>query len=339
MSVAMLGRRSHTAARRRWVRRNAWPVLVYVLLALIVLAQRIVHPTYGAFEVQSAVIGALPFALATMGQACVVLAGGIDLAVGNEIALFNVIAATFMAHASFGDALLISLLVLVLGFALGALTGMIVNVTGVPDIIVTLATSFVWAGVALLIMPTAGSGGAPSTFGTLFTGELADLWPWTGALGAVIPAGLLALAFAVVAIWLPFRRSRARLALYALGSNRTAAFLSGVNVRRTRLLAHGLAGRFAALGGLALTGTTGSGDPTVGISYTLNSVAAVVLGGVSLAGGRGGMAGPIAAAFALYGLLILLQFLGISVDYQYVVQGASLIIIILFLGRLWVQRR
>src|SRR5205085_4384518 len=160
----------------------------YVLLALIVLAQRIVHPTYGAFEVQSAVIGAMPFTLATMGQACVVLAGGIDLAVGTELALFNVIAATLMAHATFGEALLISLLVMGLGCAVGALTGLIINVTGVPDIIVTLATSFVWAGVALLIMPIAGSGGVPGAYGTLFTGELADVWPWTGAVGAVVPA-------------------------------------------------------------------------------------------------------------------------------------------------------
>ncbi|HZS88382.1 MAG TPA: ABC transporter permease [Chloroflexota bacterium] len=339
MKALQLPVASGSVARRRWLRRNAWPALVYVLLAVIVLAQRIAHPNYGAFEIQSAVIGAMPFTLATLGQTCAVLAGGIDLAVGTELALFNVIAATLMANAGFGESLLIGLLVLVMGFVVGALTGAVINVTGVPDIIVTLATSFVFAGLALLIMPIAGSGGAPTEFGTLFTGELSDVWPWTGAVGSVIPAGLLSLAFALLVIWLPFRRSRASLALYALGSNRTAAFLSGVSVNRTRILAYGLTGTFAALGGLALTGTTGSGDPNIGISYTLNSVAAVVLGGVSLTGGRGGMAGPIAAAFSLYGLLILLQFLGISVDYQYVVQGVTLVIVVLFLGRLWIGKR
>jgi ribose transport system permease protein len=339
MSVSALAQRPWTVAQRRWARRNAWPVLVYLLLALITLAQKIVHPAYGAYEVQSAVIGAMPFTMATMGQTCVILAGGIDLAVGTELALFNVIAASMMANVTLGESLLISLVVLAMGFAVGAVSGLVINVTGVPDIIVTLATSFIWAGVALLIMPTAGSGGAPSDFANLFTGELSDVWPWTGSIGGAVPAGLLALAFAVIFIWLPFRRTRASLALYALGSNRTAAFLSGVSVGRTRILAYGLAGTFAALGGLVLTGTTGSGDPNVGISYTLNSVAAVVLGGVSLTGGRGGMAGPIAAAFSLYGLLILLQFLGISVDYQYVVQGVTVIVVVLALGRVSARRR
>ncbi len=338
MSVATVPIQSSSVGRRRWIRRNGWPVLVYVLLALIELAQKIVHPSYGAFEVQSAVIGAMPFVMASMAQSCAVLTGGIDLAVGNELALFNVLAATIMAQATMGQALLLSVGILVLGFLLGAVTGFVITATSVPDIIVTLASGFIWAGVALLIMPTAGNGSVPADFGQIATGALSDVWPWTGGIGDVIPAGLLFLAFAVVIIWLPFRRTRASLALYALGSNRGAAFLSGVNVGRTRIIAYGMAGAFASLGGIVLSATTGSGDPNVGIPYTLISVAAVVLGGVSLTGGRGSMAGPIAAAFSLYGLQTLLEYLGVSVDSQFVVQGITLIVVVLLLGRLSARR-
>src|SRR5579871_5549324 len=135
MSVSALPMRSGGVGQRRWIRRNGWPLLVYVLLAVIELAQKIVHPSYGAFEVQSAVIGAMPFVMASMAQTCAVLSGGIDLAVGNELALFNVTAATLMANATMGEALLLSVGILILGFVVGAVTGFVITVTTVPDII------------------------------------------------------------------------------------------------------------------------------------------------------------------------------------------------------------
>ena len=106
------------------------------------------------------------------------------------------------------------------------------------------------------------------------------------------------LVVVVGVIWIPLRRSVLGLSLYAIGSNRLAAFRSGVAVGRTKIIAYSLAGLFCAFGGLALTASTGIGSPVPG-AYTLHSVAAIVLGGVSLAGGRGGIVGPILAVFIL----------------------------------------
>ena len=141
------------------------------------------------------------------------------------------------------------------------------------------------------------------------------------------------LVVVVAMIWIPIRRSRLGLALYAIGSNRNAAYLAGVNVARTRIAAYALSGTFAALGGLALTAASGLGDPHAGDIYTLNSVAAVVLGGVSLLGGVGGLVGPIAAAFVLTLVKTVLIIRGVDQNWAQVIQG-TLIVVVMMLGAL-----
>jgi len=314
--------------RGRWLRRNAWTLGVYALLAILLVVWRIIHSTLGSFDIQSLVDGALPLGLAAMAQAVVVLAGGIDLSIGSMMSLVNVTSALLMVHTDLKGALLASAL-LVVGAALaGALTGALITVTGVPDIIVTLATSFLWGGLALLLMPTPGGGASPD-FVNLLTGEI----------GSNLPNGLVVLLVTLVVVWLPFRRSRPGLALYAIGSNRAAAFLSGISVARTRITAYALGGVFVALGGLALTATTSNGSAVSGTYYTLNSVAAIVLGGVSLAGGRGGMIGPLAATFVLVLVSDLLTLLGVDQNWSQVLQGALVVLVVMFAGLVLVRRR
>jgi ribose transport system permease protein len=120
------------------------------------------------------------------------------------------------------------------------------------------------------------------------------------------------------------KRSRLGLSLYAIGSNRLAAFRSGVPVGRTRIAAYTLAGLFAAVGGLSLTASTGLGSPVPG-PYTLMSVAAVVLGGVSLAGGRGGLFGPIVGVVVLQLIRVDITFLEVNSNLSTVMQGLILI--------------
>ncbi len=338
MSAPAITLPTAAAARGQWLRRNGWTIGVYVLLLVLLAIMKIIHPTFGSFDVQNLVDGALPIGLAAMSQAVVVLSGGIDLSVGSMMSLVNVLSALLMVHANLTEALLICVLMLILAAALGALTGAVITVSRVPDIIVTLATSFLWAGAALQVMPTPG-GGAPLDFVNLMTGELNNVVAWTGGLGSNIPSGLLILLAVLVVVWLPLRRARPGLALYALGSNRTAAFLSGVSVTRTRILAYALGGVFAALGGLALTATTGNGSAVSGTYYTLNSVAAIVLGGVSLTGGRGGMIGPLAATFVLVLVGTLLTFLGVDQNWSQVIQGGLVVLVVMFAGLLLVRRR
>jgi ribose transport system permease protein len=128
----------------------------------------------------------------------------------------------------------------------------------------------------------------------------------------------------VAVIWLPVVRTRFGLSIYAIGSNQLAAFRSGVSVGRTKLLAYMLTGLFAALAGLSLTASTGIGTPVPG-PYTLMSVAAVVLGGVSLAGGRGGLFGPIIGVVVLQLIRTDMTFLNIDTNLAVVAQGSILI--------------
>ncbi len=314
---------------RRWVSRQAWTLGVVAILVVLLIIEANVAPIFTSFDIQSLVISSLPLAFAAMAQGVVVLSRGVDLSVGAVMALTNVIAAQLMMdQTSLAPALAISALVLVIGVAIGTLNGLAVVYSRVPDIVVTLALSFVWAGVALIVLPTPG-GGSPTSFQELSTGS--DLSEW-------IPNGLLILAAVFLVVWVPLRSRRVGLAIFAVGSDATAAGLSGVNVDRTRVLAYTFGGLFAAFGGLALTSTTGIGSPLSGNFYTLTSVAAVVIGGISLAGGKGGLFGPIVAAFILSAAVTVLVFAGVDANYGQVIQGA-LIVLMVMLGGLLLRRR
>ena len=265
---------------------------------------------------QSVCIDAMPLAFAACGQAIVIISGGIDLSIGSLMSFINVVAARWMIDMSFRQALGYMLLLVLLGALAGALTGALIVLTKVADIIVTLAMLFVWAGAALAVLTIPG-GGIPVRLGTLVTVD--TLWTeW-------LPAALVILIVIVAVIWIPIRATRVGLALYAIGSNRSAAYLAGVNVSATRILAYALSGTFAALGGLALTAASSLGDPNSGRIYTLNSVAATVLGGVSLLGGIGGLIGPIAAAFVLTLIKTILILKGVDQNWAQVIQGAIIV--------------
>ncbi|MFN8519282.1 MAG: ABC transporter permease [Chloroflexota bacterium] len=302
----------------RSLRRNGWTIGLFVLLAGMLLLTRAIQPDYGASGIDSLARAALPVAFAAVAQAVVVISGGIDLSVGSMMALTNVAAAAMMAGASNELAIVAVAATLLLGALLGAVNGILVVVTRVPDIVVTLAMSFVWAGAALLVMNTPG-GGAAGWLKSLPSGGLFTDW---------LPKGLIVLLVAVGVVWLPLRRSRSGLAIYAVGSDRLAAFRSGVGISRTKVLAYAVTGVFCAMGGLALSASTGIGTPTAG-PYTMLSVAAIVLGGVSLAGGRGGLLGCIVAVYILRLVRTDLTFLGVDPNYTTVIEGLIMVVVVM----------
>ena len=303
----------------RLLRRNAWTLGTYGLFGAVMIFTLSIHPDYGPYEVRSLVVGALPLAFCAVAQTCVVLGGGIDLSIGAMMAVANVVAARYMYHHDFQTALLVAFLVLIGGTLAGGLNGLIAFRTRVPDIVVTLAMSFVWGGVALLILPKPG-GGAPDEFMSLASGNL--FTPW-------VPNGLLLLIGIVGLVWIPLKLGRLGLALYAVGSDRTAAFRRGVRIGPTRVFSYALGGFFAAWGGLALMMSTGIGSPLAGTIYTLSGVSAIVLGGVSLAGGRGGVMGPIVAAFVLTLVPADLILSGTDPNLGQVIQGALIVLVVM----------
>lgn len=310
-----------------WARRNNWALGLLGVLAALLVFTKLIQPNYGIPGIQGLAISVLPLALAAAAQAIVVMSGGIDLSIGSLMALTSVASATLMKGQTEEFSVVVVIGVLLLGLLLGAVNGALVVITRVPDIVVTLAMSFVWAGAALLVLNTPG-GGAATWLKGLVSGPF--ITPF-------IPRAAVVLIVVVAVIWLPLRGSRIGLSLYAIGSDRLAAFRSGVSVGRTRLAAYMLMGLFAALGGLSLTANTGIGTPVPG-PYTLLSVAAVVLGGVSLAGGRGGLFGPIVAVVILQLIRTDMTFLNVNTNLATVLQGVILIVVVMVGSLIQIRR-
>lgn len=301
---------------RTFGRDNSWTLGLLAFLAVLLAFTKVVNPNYSLGSLSSTATSVLPLALAAVAQAIVVISGGIDLSISAQMALTSCVAATMMKdNPGEGTAVAIVIGVLLLGMLLGAVNGGLVVLTKVPDIVVTLATSFVWAGIALLVRPAPGGGAAQ---------WLKDLV--VGPAGIeLLPKAAVVLVVIVAVIWIPLSRSRLGLSLYAIGSNPLAAFRSGVPVRRTKFLSYVITGLVAAFAGLSLTASTGIGSPVPEPTYVLISIGAVVLGGVSLAGGIGGVFGPLVAVVVLQLIRDDMTFMRINPNYGLVAQGFILI--------------
>jgi ribose transport system permease protein len=315
-------------AWRGILQRNGWTLGLLGFLVVLLVFTKLIQPSYGVSGVQGLAIAVLPLALAAAAQAVVVISGGIDLSIGSMMALTSVIAATGMEDQPPEVTVAVVIFVLAIGLVLGAVNGALVVITKVPDIVVTLAMSFVWAGVALLVLRTPG-GGSADWLRDLVLGSVGNEW---------IPRAALVLAAIVAVVWIPLQRSRLGLSFYALGSNELAAFRSGVSVGWTKFLAYVVAGLFSALAGIMLVASSGIGTPVPG-PYTLLSVAAVVLGGVSLAGGRGGLAGPVIAVVILSLLRTDMTFLRLNTNLATVAQGVILVVVVMIGTFLTLRRK
>jgi ribose transport system permease protein len=321
---------------RRLVASQGWTLGLAGLLIVLLGVTRIIQPEFGVSGLDSVARAALPFALATVGMAIVVIAGGIDLSIAAMMAVASVTAAVLMEGAGDGQSALVIVAVLGLGLVMGAINGALIVVTRVPDIVVTLAMLFVWQGVALLILNAPGGGAAVWLRELIVGGVMLPYVP--GALTAWLPKAVVFLAVCVAVIWWPIRRAKLGLMFYAVGSDPLAAFRSGVPVGRTRIAAYAVCGLFAALGGLSVTMSTGIGEPIPG-PYLLASVAAVVLGGVVLGGGRGGIIGPILAVFVLRLVRLDLTLLAVDPNVTAIVEGAIMVVVVMFGGVLAMRGR
>lgn len=304
------------------LKRQSWNVGI-IVLALILGFWRVSQlPQFGAYEARTFVLGILPIALLSMGQGLIIIGGGINLALGAEAVLINCLSAKFMEGTDFKTSAFFALILLFVGAFIGAITGWIISTSGIADIVVTLATSFLLVGIAMFVMPEPG-GGINQSLADLIAGKDPNFIP--PLVWLILPTFL---------IWLPLYRSRLGISIYAIGSNKDAAFLSGVNVNLTRVKLYAIGGLFAALSGIVTTGVTLSSSPFANISNTatLNSVAGAVLGGVSLAGGVGGLVGPVIASLVLFFIPTILLGFGIDPSYSQIFTGALTIIVVLLGG-------
>jgi ribose transport system permease protein len=304
MSMAYSGN-LYLAVQRR---RNRGLGGIYAVVAALVLLYVILFPgilSLGGFSKFTQ--NWFPRALVTIAQALLMLNGGITLAIGPLVSLGAVIAATTMGG-PFGTAGGI-VAVAVIGLVAGGLMGAIVTYARLPAIIVTLASSFIISGTALIILPRPG-GAIPAWFSDLLAGNT--------------PVAFL-LLLVTLAAWKLFLMTPDGIGIYAAGDNPVGAYRSGVAVDRAKLTAFALSGLLTALAGLFVAAQTGSGDPVIGMPFTLNSIAAAVLGGVGFLGGKGTMRGAVCGSLLLSLMINVMFFLGFPPVAQYVAQGLIIV--------------
>lgn len=293
--------------RGGWQRAYTAAALV-VVLGIIYTVKN--NGAFSSIDALGITNDALPLALAAVGETFVILTNGIDLSIASVITLSNVTVATLAAH---GQAPLGIALGLAIGGAAGLANGLVVSYLRIAPLIATLATSSIFLGVALIILPNPG-GSAP-TWLTSATSNSIGSMPVAGIWLVVVLAGG----------WLLLRRTKFGINLQALGGSESASWAAGIKVTRVRIGAYVASGVFSALAGIVLAGLTESGDPTIGAVYLLDAIAAVVVGGTSLAGGVGTLAGSVLGAVALALVSSVLLVSGLSTDYQYIVTGVIVI--------------
>lgn len=255
----------------------------------------------------------IPFIIVSFAQTLVILTSGIDLSVGAIISLSNVICAALMTDSP-GGVLFAMVIALIAGVAVGLVNGIIITRGELQPIIVTLSTSAIVGGIALAILPNPG-GKVNAGFAKALTG---------GIIG--IPVPLIIGIILTVLTWVLLNNTRFGNSVFAIGGNENAAYSTGIMVGRVKVLVYFLAGLLSAMAGVFLAAQMYSGDPTVGSNFTLKSITTVVVGGTSLAGGKGGIIGSIAGVFILVIINNILNLIGVPSFYQYILQGVILIL-------------
>jgi ribose transport system permease protein len=266
--------------------------------------------------------GMFPLVLASLAQMFVIAAGDVDLSVGSFVGLVNVVVAVIIGpHALLGVLFLIGLVVAQVAI------GVLVTVRGLPSIIVTLGASFIWLGLAIVILPTPG-GTVPQS-----VVDFVNIAP------PVLPGVIVGIILVtVLTSWL-LMRTRYGAVLRSVGSNAEGTSQAGWSPLKARMVLYGLSGLFGVLSGIVLSGQAVSGDAYISQSYVLLTIAAVIVGGASFRGGDVSAGGTVAGALLMGLIASLLQFLEISSDYQVGAQGLLLIVILVLRAAAgWVQR-
>ncbi len=304
--------------RHRWqtfTLRNPY-LFSLLLLVVIVLINFYFQPNiFKRDTLNSNMRVFLPLIILAAGQAVVVLCGGIDISVGSIVSIVNVILATQVGlqgdpHQMF----LLMGVVLLAGMGAGAVNGFFVAYMRLQPIITTYATSFLYAGLALLILPDPG-GGIPQTFSNFYRDTT--------------PLGL-PLAFFIIAIillvWGFLQQTRYGRYLFAVGGKAEAAYETAVPVSFVQFSTYVISGLMAAFSGIAVTLLVGSGNAATGDQLTLSSVTAVVIGGTALSGGVGGVAGSMIGAIILGFIKNIISFANIDTWWQTFVNAAIIVV-------------
>lgn len=327
-SPGQRGRSAQDAMRSGidFIRQGRLPTATaFGLLALAVAVNALIQPNFfSSYSIRSNFASFTPLVATAIGQTIIVLGGGIDLSIGAIVTLVSVVTVVLMDGqlANLPLALAIGLGV---GAACGLVNGLVVAALRLQPIVATFATSFVWGGLALYVLPRPG-GEVPAPFYQTYRDSVFG-----------VPVAALAILMLAL-LWILLKRHRLGRHIYAIGGDEQAAYASGVQVGRVKVASYVLGGLFAALGGFAVLANTGSGDPFVGGPLTLSAIAALVIGGTRLAGGAGGAGGSIAGAIVLGLVSNIVFFANVPRELRELINGL-IVIAALALAGVWASRR
>lgn len=313
---------SNTTTSKRWFSK-AWLMEQKSLIALLVLIAIVssLSPNFFTLNNLFNILQQTSVnAIMVVGMTLVILTSGIDLSVGSLLALTGAVAASMVGADV--NAFVAVAGALALGAAIGACTGVIVAKGKVQAFIATLVMMLLLRGVTRVY-----TDGSPINTGF---SDNADLFGWFGIgrpFGIPTPVWLMIIVFA--AAWYLLHHTRLGRYIYALGGNEAATRLSGINVDRIKIIVYALCGLLAALASVIEVARLSSAQPMAGNGYELDAIAAVVLGGTSLAGGKGRIVGTLIGALILGFLNNGLNLLGISSNYQMIVKAVVILLAVL----------
>ena len=281
----------------------------FLMLVALVIVNAILQPGFFSFQTfRMNFMTFTPLILVSLAQATLLLVGAVDLSLGAGISLVTTVMASLMFNNPL-SILLVTLLGVAVALALALFNGFFIGVMGPPPLIMTFATSVIWYGIALVLMPTPG-GHIPEAYYGLYGKTVAGFLP--------VPVLVLLVALAICLLLgrlRPFRH------LYAVGGNERAARASGIHVIRVKIFAFLVSGIFVALAALCTVAQTATGDARSGQGFTLNSVAAVIIGGIAFSGGKGNYVGAIMGGIILGLLINIIYFANITSFYQVFTKG------------------
>ncbi len=310
------------------VRSNAvpgWPALrrsglgpgLLMLLVVVGLNIALQPDFFSGSSLSGNIATFAPTILVCVAQAVVVLSRELDLSVGAGVSLINCVMAS-LPQDRVGGPIGVIVIALAVALALGAVNGLLVAYAELPSLVTTFATGAIWFGLALTLMPQPG-GVISDAIGDGYAGTVVG-----------VPVSLIIVAFAMAA-WAALARHRMGRRIMAVGSNPEASRDAGIPLRRTKFLTYLIAWVLVFLCAVTISAQTMSGDPRLGQSYTLASVAAVVIGGVSLAGGRGTPWGALVGALVLGMVTNVIYFAGIASSWQEFVKGVVVVVALGFM--------
>ncbi len=310
----MAGNSNDSGVKLKKVNRYSSVIYTYAFLIIIFIIFFSLFPLYRApANISNLLIQIAPLAIVAAGQAVVLVVGGVDLSIGAVISLTTVIAANLMG-ASAGGILWGVVIIFAATAFIGFVNGVICNETHIPPLIVTLAMSYVVQGIVLWYRATPG-GSVPRSFTNVIVYRF-----------NILSVPIIIVFFIYIIITFVMSRSVFGLYSYAVGENELYARMAGINIKKVRIGNYVISSVLAGIAGIVLASRIGSGAPLIGSPFTLDSLTAAIIGGMTFAGGEGFVIGALGGAAIVAMVNNALNISGVEPFYQYIFRGGLLIL-------------